>query len=102
MKAPPGDKKLYDALAILGRHLRECHGCNSALKVHDTLTMCQKGILLTLEAADGYKAIITLRRKAHNHPGGMVIACPDPSQHGKSYPLVATPLMVTAYQDGMF
>lgn len=96
------DKRLFDAMIVLKRHLRSCKPCHHARQVGDPYLLCVDGIRLTLNAADRYDHMISLRAKALRDKTGTVFACPDLSKHGKSYAMLAAPLHVTGVQEGMF
>lgn len=96
------DKKLYDILVELKRHMRSCKDCQAARKSVDPYMMCRAGMLLTLNAAVGYDSVIRLRVAAHSNPHGHIFACPDLSKHGQPYAITAPALIVTAVQDGLF
>lgn len=96
------DRRLYDAMIVLKRHLNSCTQCHGARKANDEYGMCPDGLRLVLRAADRYDHLITLRAKALKNVTGVVFACPDLSRHGRSYALAALPLQVTGIQDRMF
>ncbi len=93
------DSTLSDGLIALRRHLRSCAECISARKRGEPRQICEYGLRMVLYAADHYESIIRLRVAAHNSGENIVYACPDTSRHGKAYPLVALPLVVTGFQD---
>jgi hypothetical protein len=96
------DTRLYDTMILLKRHLRSCKSCIAAIKAADGYMMCKEGIWLAVRAAQRYDNLITLRAQAFKDKEGTVIACPEPSKHGKAYELTALPLHVTGVQDGLF
>lgn len=102
MSAPNRDQALFDHMIKLKRHLRSCRQCQSARKAADEYNMCRLGIRLTLNAADRYDHLISLRAKALRDKSGTIFACPDLSKHGQSYALTALPQHVVGIQDRMF
>lgn len=99
MRPADSDKHLFDAMIELKRHLRSCKVCIAARKAADEYGMCRSGLRLTLQAADRYDLLISLRIKAFASKQDTVFACPDTSKHGNSYSLTALPLHVTGIQD---
>jgi hypothetical protein len=102
MRSQNRDQHLYDHLIALKRHLRSCRKCIAARKIGSPRDMCDTGLFLTMKAADYYDAVISLKISASKSPVNTVYPCPDMSKHGKSYPLVTEPVIVTGYQDGLF
>src|ERR1700758_3840010 len=98
MTAASRDKKLFDILVELKRHLRSCKRCTAAKRSRVPFDMCNAGLQLTLDAAWGYDDVIRQKIAAHNHPGETVFACPDLTKHGRSYELTAQAFLVTAIQ----
>lgn len=96
------DDRLFGRLTALRRHLVKCSECSEARKALHVDGMCHDGKMLTLSAADEFDHIIELKRKVLATGENVMYACPDPSEHGKSYALTARPYHVIAIQDGLF
>lgn len=96
------DRRLYDKLIELKRHLRSCDRCLPAKKARAPKLMCAQGMQLTLDAAMGYDDVIRLRVAAANRSDGLIFACPDPKSHGISYALTAPAYVASGIQDALF
>lgn len=96
------DVKLYDAMIELNMHIKICRTCYGARKVSAPRDMCDVGVGLVLKAAGMYDDMTRMRRKAHSDPRGVVWACPDPAAHGKTYAVMAIPMIAIGQQESLF
>lgn len=96
------DDKLNGYFIKLRRHLLKCEQCKGARKALIPDHMCRDGRQLTLSAADEFDFLIEMKSKALKHDGGLIYACPDISQHGKSYSLTAELFSVVGITQGLF
>jgi hypothetical protein len=96
------DNRVADLLLELKRHLRTCRNCQGATKTRDSSALCDHTTGLVLSIVIRYDRVIANRITAKNSGDPHVFACPDLGAHGKTYPLIAESLLVTAVQDALF
>lgn len=99
---PTTDRRVYNAIAELTRHMRGCKQCVGARKSKTPRDMCLEGALKTLQAADYFADVIRLRVAAHTQHPDAIYACPDIVSHGATYALTAPAYQVVAIQDSLF
>lgn len=99
---PNTDNRVADLLLELKRHLRACRDCTAAMKVRDRYGLCNHTTGLILSIAIRYDQVIPGRIKAKRSGDPHVFACPDMAAHGKTYPLIAEPLIVTGIETPLF
>lgn len=102
VQTPNSDNRVADLLLELKRHLRACKLCQGAIKTRDRGMMCDHSIGLVISVALRYDTVIPRRIAAKRRNDPHVFSCPDLSAHGKTYALIAEPLIVVGIESALF
>lgn len=102
VQTPNSDNRVADLLLELKRHLRVCKTCQGAMKTRDRTLLCDHTVGLVLTIVLRYDTVIPRRIAAKRSNDPHVFACPDLSSHGKTYAMLAEPLIVVGVESALF